>query len=459
MRGYDKTWREREAGKWGESYESWKSDLRGVDLGLVGDKLERAVREACTKYLMMGPGARRMMLVLPPLFPLPLLATVMDTLFRAFQPPSISLGSAPVLATVAAGLRSALVVDIGWAETSVVAVYEYREVCCRRTVRASKRLVREMLNLLAAEMREYAAQEDRPNTKLVSFEECEEVMVRMAWCKPSTRTEDDSDLAKAVEKLQLDEDKDDIAIKLRSTEPPMTLRMPFAKFSEPAENALFAAGVKPNEWDDEELPLHILIYRTLLQLPVDVRSTVMARLIITGGASSMPGLRTRIMNDVQELIDERGWDPAYGSNEVVKALKAKTKQKQHTEGPVPVSPTESEKGGYHDGPTVAAGLQAQTPDPIELHIRRGKNKGAVPSVHGTLRQVDSMGAWSGGSLVSSLKLGMVSSVEREQWMANGMAGARREKEAPVVDKVKQRQSMGAGLRKGEESTWTLGQWA
>ena len=48
--GYDKNWRKRIQGKeWGEGYELWKPDLRIVDLGLVGDKIERVVREAFTK--------------------------------------------------------------------------------------------------------------------------------------------------------------------------------------------------------------------------------------------------------------------------------------------------------------------------------------------------------------------------------------------------------------------------
>lgn len=34
---------------WGESQELWRPDLRGLDLGLVGDKIDRAMREAYTK--------------------------------------------------------------------------------------------------------------------------------------------------------------------------------------------------------------------------------------------------------------------------------------------------------------------------------------------------------------------------------------------------------------------------
>jgi hypothetical protein len=34
---------------WGEVYELWRPDLRGLDLGLVGDKIDRAIRDAFTK--------------------------------------------------------------------------------------------------------------------------------------------------------------------------------------------------------------------------------------------------------------------------------------------------------------------------------------------------------------------------------------------------------------------------
>lgn len=49
---YKKSWRERAQGKtWGEPYELWRPDLRGLDLGLVGDKIDRAVREVFTKLV------------------------------------------------------------------------------------------------------------------------------------------------------------------------------------------------------------------------------------------------------------------------------------------------------------------------------------------------------------------------------------------------------------------------
>lgn len=50
---YQDDWRQRATGKeWGRDYELWKFDVRGLDLGLVGDRMERGLREAFTKYAL-----------------------------------------------------------------------------------------------------------------------------------------------------------------------------------------------------------------------------------------------------------------------------------------------------------------------------------------------------------------------------------------------------------------------
>lgn len=51
---YEKNWRGRTQGNWGEAHELWRTDLRGLDLGLVGDKIERAIREAFTKSVVLS---------------------------------------------------------------------------------------------------------------------------------------------------------------------------------------------------------------------------------------------------------------------------------------------------------------------------------------------------------------------------------------------------------------------
>lgn len=48
---------------WGEKHELWKLDLRNLDLGLVGDKIARAVREAYTKLVSVMDLNNNMLMV------------------------------------------------------------------------------------------------------------------------------------------------------------------------------------------------------------------------------------------------------------------------------------------------------------------------------------------------------------------------------------------------------------
>jgi hypothetical protein len=50
--GFSSQWRSRASGKsWGADHELWQLELRGQDLSLVSDKLERELRDACFKYV------------------------------------------------------------------------------------------------------------------------------------------------------------------------------------------------------------------------------------------------------------------------------------------------------------------------------------------------------------------------------------------------------------------------
>ena len=114
-----------------KNHELWRMDLREVDLGLVEDKLERAVREIYNNYLLTDAGNARLVLVMPSVMPHPLLSVVLETLFNRWRFPSITLLPSAAMVAAAAGVRAALVVDIGWAETTIIAIYEYRDISSR----------------------------------------------------------------------------------------------------------------------------------------------------------------------------------------------------------------------------------------------------------------------------------------------------------------------------------------
>ncbi|KAI9673823.1 MAG: hypothetical protein M1829_003941 [Trizodia sp. TS-e1964] len=366
---------------WGATHELWRMDLREVNLGLIEDKVERAVREA-------------------------------------FSNASITIFSPATLTTLAAGLRSALVIDIGWAETVVTGIFEYREIICNRSQRAGKGLSREMGRTLALQLRKSRGLETADNSQMtdreildeISFEECEEVLVRMGWSKSfkEARTERPPLQPRksqgplswiGLSKADLEQSTTDpvMSIPLQSPNTPATLKLPFSTFAEPIDSVLFVGDDAAHDaLDDHELSVHMLAYRTLLSLPIDIRKECLPRIIITGGTSNIPGLKERIIDEISALIKERSWNNVRQRGLIV------------TLGEI--------------------------------------NK--VPAERG-LRCVESLGPWAGGSLAASLKIKSLVEIEKDKFMQHGLAGVSR-------DEI--RHSLGTRTGVGERSSWTLGLW-
>ncbi|AEO71065.1 67b5c7f6-c21f-4c00-b3fd-8287bb295c65 [Thermothielavioides terrestris] len=469
---YRYDWRRaaRHGDSWGRDHELWQYDVRGVDLGLVGDKIERALSEAFTKYLLIDSRPRRMVWVLPSSLPIPLLSAALDSVFSRFQPPTVSLLSSPIALAVGAGVRSALVVDLGWSETIVTSVYEYREVAAKRSIRGGRMLVEQTHKLLAKHLPEDQGGSESKQEYVLSFEECSDITTRMVWCRPRQHSDDDQPASGSLPTVQEHDDAEQpgdsptpgrtstVTIPLKSWLSPTSLELPFNALSEPCEDAFFDSHYSHTSFDDHELPLPLLVYRSLLQLPVDVRALCMSRIIFTGGCSNVLGLRGRIFDEVSELVRERGWDPVQGKG--VEQLRANPKLKrrgvrQTGESPMGVSSPpgdgEEQDGVWHD-----AANTAPEADPIEEQLQRGMDR--RPRVQGELRAIESLGAWSGASLVTHLKAPAVAAIDREVWLQHGAAGAVR---ASDVDYKAQRQSLGAGgLMRGSAagSAWTLGVW-
>ncbi|USP78972.1 hypothetical protein yc1106_06246 [Curvularia clavata] len=453
--------------EWGEQHELYRLDLSKLDLGLVEDKFERAMREAYTKYFLLDTKPRRVLLAMPPRMPHALMSTFMDVLFTSFQAPSITLMSTPVLSAVAAGLRSALVVDIGWAETLVTAVYEYREVSERRSIRAGKMLSQEMAKLLNTELDNAEPGATKAD---VSFEEAEEVLTRVGWCKPIARSNRRTVYFPAREAPVLEEFEDavespppTVTIPFPKHTPPTDLTISFAALAKPTDTALFAPDMSISEFDDEDLPLHHLIYRTLVHLPIDVRRLCMSRIIITGGVSNLPGIKTRILKELDALVQAKGWDPvkSYGKASALREEKLRNHREielRHKEGKDGVAFSRDQ-----DDPdqSIPAAFQSPELDAIDTKLAQtALRNGPPPSslVGGVVRGVETLGAWAGASLVAQQRIKGIVEVERERYLKDGLYGASREKEVSVIA---QRQSMGPGLtnKGGERASWTLGVWA
>ncbi|OJK04988.1 hypothetical protein ASPACDRAFT_1861933 [Aspergillus aculeatus ATCC 16872] len=465
---------------WASAYELWKMDLRGADLGLVEDKIERVFRETYNKYLLTDAGTSRLVLVLPAIMPHPLLSAMLSTLFSRWRFPSITLLTSATMAATAAGVRSALVVDIGWAETVVTGVYEYREIAIKRSTRAMKALLQEtgrMLTSIPTARRGVVSQSAPGDSGIsVRFEFCEEVASRFLWCRPR----ESPSSADLQQQQQQQPQPNDSETEPTTQHPPLSsllqrtveipspsnpgstyINLPFSTFSEPVESVLFAAGTADCELDDEEKPLPLLIYNALLALPPDARGTCMSRIIFTGGGANIPGIRQRILADVAALVAEHGWSPVRGK--VIEQQRRKLANPRITpssQTPKQQQQQQQQQQQIPEGPPKTSD-EENLEDPIEQKIRRNnrdRDRDALPpSVQGVLREVESLGPWAGASLTTSLKIRGLVEIEREKYLQHGLAGATRDFETHGHHVPDRRSGLRAGGG-GDRSSWTLAGW-
>lgn len=428
-----------DAEDWVKNHELWRMDLREVDLGLVEDKLERAVREIYNNYLLTDAGNARLVLVMPSVMPHPLLSVVLETLFDRWRFPSITLLPSAAMVAAAAGVRAALVVDIGWAETTVTAIYEYRDIASKRSTRAMKTLMQHMGQMLSH--LDNSTQEDtkRDGKISVNFDYCEEVVSRFAWCQFAA---DDENLNKNV------------SIPSPLSPDSEYTEVPFSQFAKPVEANYFATGTDEHELDDEETPIHNLVYNALLELPPDVRGTCMSRLIFVGGGSRIPGIRQRILNEVSSMVAEHGWDATRGraveeQRKKLQELKISRELKNAPEQKVDTTDEAQKELSSEE-------KQNEEIDFVEQRIRRNQARNIKPSIQGQLRQVESLGAWAGASLITSLKIRGLVEVEREKFLRDGLLSATRDLDGP--HQVADRRSGVRSSVVSDRSSWTLAGW-
>lgn len=355
---------------------------------------------------------------------------------------------------------------MGWAETVVTSVYEYREVKSTRTVRGGRFLLDEFYKML----RKVVAgdEEAEGGKRVVSFQECEEVVCRLMWCRSSAYKSSQRQSAQLETVEEQDESEAETpaappqariaTIPLNSTSPPSTVELPFDKLADVCDDTYFDPSASPATFDDHELPAHLLVYHHLLQLPMDVRAICMSRIIFTGGCSNILGVRERIIDELTSIVERRGWEHVSGKGP--DQLRNKFKVQRQGSVPPPSDPPatpaeipEEQEGSPRDSVNGELSI-----DPIEAKIAR--NRPTPQQLQGQIRVVHSLGPWTGASLLSQLKIPAMATIDRELWLQQGANGASRPNEVDV--KTQQRQSMGAGglIRGsgGHHTNWTLGNW-
>ncbi|EWC46837.1 hypothetical protein DRE_03849 [Drechslerella stenobrocha 248] len=436
-----------------EEWELWTNDLRLKDLGVVEDLMERVLREAYNKHLLIESKSKRLIIILPPLVPVALQNMLSQLLFVHFQPPTITYLSSPVLSCLAAGLRSALVVDIGWQETTITPVYELRPLTSfiKISSRGSKSLVECFGQLL---WNTFKSKGDKENWwRILNWAEVEDLLSRCGWCRSSSDAreaarqrarnafglprekeggedeynEDGEYIRKTSADIRAQRRRETIEEAVVQTqfktpllkERTTSLTLPFEAMAVPAEYAFFlpswtkVQSFKTPEYipvpspedlmdgcqgrveyeDESDFTLPYLVFLALMRCPVDVRAVCIPRIVITGGASNIPGLKSRILGDLKDLVEDRGgWDIVKPRNLTEDARRRELVEKRPKK--VELEMLESEKD--------------------DLRIQWEKIGGVPP---GTIRGVETMGAWAGGSILSGARIKGAVEVERERFLS------------------------------------------
>ncbi|RSM17679.1 hypothetical protein CDV31_003449 [Fusarium ambrosium] len=451
--------------EWSKEHEFWRFDLREIDVGLFQDKLERVVQDAFARYLLIDSRPRRLGLVLDSAVPIPLLTAVLDTMFNKFQAPTISLMSSPVMSTVAAGVRSALVINLGWSETVVTSIYEYREVKSTRTIRGGRTLLDSVYEAIQPLL---PGEHDDKKQRSITFEECEDIMCRLIWCKSSEfrssqRQSTQLETVDEQEELEAESEQAGVPtgvaqIPITTSAQPTTIEVPFEKLAEICDDAFFDPSANRATFDDHDLPVHLLIYRHLLQLPMDVRAICMSRIMFTGGCSNILGLKQRIIDDLSAIVDKRGWEPVFGKVVDQRRNTVRLNRQSSSSSPSDGSSSPSQSGEEVEKPVKTAADTKLEWDPIGAKVARQRE--TAPQMKGQIRVLHSLGPWIGGSLLCQLKVPSIAIIDREIWLQQGVHGASRPTEVDL--KAQQRQSMQAGGYSrgagGHHGNWTLGTW-
>ena len=425
-----------------KDYELWRSDLTDVDLDLLEDRLERAVREAYNKHLLVDAGAARLVLVLPSLVAHPVLSTILMLLFERWKYSTITLLPAPTMAVAGAGLRSGLVMDLGWEETVITAIYEYREVQVCRSVRAMKALTIKIGALLETIRKE---QHDSFRDLLVlDFDFVEDFVDRAGTCHTLVALAED--LSSRAEALNLEdgetsksarEDTASLVIDWPTTTSSRPITIPTQALHQACLDTLIIPRNEDHP-DDHEQSISQLLYKALVALSSDVRSICMPRIIFTGKGSTVAGLSQHILDTTKSIIREHGWTPVRGKN-----FKAKRN------GLAELAQGRAAPADARHDITIPG-----KDDFVEDRLFKQRSKDMQSSISAVLRQVGSLGPWAGASLIASLKAKSFVDIERERFLSHGLTGAHRD-----LDPGALQQQRATAAKGNERTSWTLAGWA
>lgn len=218
--------------------------------------------------LLVDPKRCKVIVPVPVLMPQHIRRTIANVLLDQIHAQSAIFLPEAILTVVGAGVECGLVVDIGWEQTLVCVVYDRRLLykSTRFTSRAAQALHYRVLEMF---LKNGAHSDDMDQL----FKTVERFIHESVYCKPRT-----GELEEGLFTFE-------------------GITLPRQSRHAILEDLFFPQG---DDGDDDDQPLVNLILSVIHGLPIDLRGAVSKRVIFTGIINDIPGLKTRIMNELRE---------------------------------------------------------------------------------------------------------------------------------------------------------------
>ncbi|GMG35905.1 unnamed protein product [Ambrosiozyma monospora] len=209
---------------------------------------------------------------------------------RYFNARHVNFVSNSMMALFATGSPHALVIDLGWNFTTIEPIFDYRLL--RNHIVFTKRGGFEIHKQYLCAMQNVQNFENVEN----KFDFVEDFIIKFGYVRPDIAEEAYGNGAIKFRKCQM--------IRKLQYEPIEAVLFPHQILNQNKDNDEDESG--DDEFDSDEKPIIELTVKLIKSLPIDIRSTMVSNMIITGGISKIPGMKSRFIKELKQSLVECG---------------------------------------------------------------------------------------------------------------------------------------------------------
>ncbi|KPM06908.1 actin-related protein 10-like protein [Sarcoptes scabiei] len=263
--------------------------------------LEKYIQMIYFRYLAVNPKDRRVVVVESVFAEKSFREKLANILFKSLDVPSVIMVPSHVVSMATLGIRTALVVDIGYQEAISIPVFEGVTLldAVQFAPLGGKSLHRRIMDEL---IQRKAFYKENETVKILKEEILNESIledIKFKTCFVTTRERGSLLAQQKLDKSSVQ--TEEIACKI--TDPPRSIKYPFGgsqilhipgSLRESVCELLF-------EMYGEEHTLPTLILDSILKCPLDCRKVLASNVVLIGGTSMIPGLKIRLLSEIEYL--------------------------------------------------------------------------------------------------------------------------------------------------------------